>query len=94
MGDAPGTPGIEERVRAAYIELAGGRGIWVGLAELREVLGDLPRAEVDAELARMERMPEVSLVPESNQKRLTAQDREAAVVIGDQAKHLLWIGTQ
>ncbi len=37
------------------------------------------------------RTPEVSLIPEENQKVLTAADRAAAVVIGDQNKHLIAI---
>lgn len=83
---------LEARIRAAYAELAPRPGSWVGLARLRPLLGDVPREETDATLVRMERLPDVSLVPESNQKVLTPEDREAAVTIGDQQKHLLWIG--
>ncbi|MEW9554344.1 hypothetical protein [Nonomuraea sp. NPDC050783] len=88
-----GSADVEERIRRAYAGLAvpGGAG-WVSLAKLRPLLGGVPRAEVDAALVRMERLPDVDLVPESNQKTLTPEDREAAVVIGNQAKHLLWIG--
>lgn len=64
----------------------------MGLAGLREQLADVPRAQVDETLTRMERLPDVNLVPESNQKTLTPADREAAVLIGGQRKHLLWIG--
>ena len=35
--------------------------------------------------------PGVSLIPEENLKVLTAADRDAAIVIGDHAKHLLAI---
>ncbi|WP_165634867.1 hypothetical protein [Thermostaphylospora chromogena] len=83
---------IEARIRAAYTELAREPGAWVSLTRLRPLLSDVPRADVDAALRRMNRMPDVNLVPESNQKTLTSRDREAAVTIGDQAKHLLWIG--
>ncbi len=41
----------------------------------------------------MNRLPDVNLIPESNQKALEARDREAAVSIGNQDKHLLSIGT-
>jgi len=34
----------------------------------------------------------VQIVPESNQKVLTKEDRAAAVRIGNQAKHLIRIG--
>lgn len=85
---------IEVRVRVAYSELAGEPGTWVSLTRLRPLLGDVSRAEVDDMLRRMNRMPDVNIVPESNQKTLTQQDREAAVTIGDQDKHLLSIGVR
>ena len=64
----------------------------MGLARLRPLLGDVPRGQVDEALTRMERLPDVNIVPESNQKTLTPGDREAGVIIGGQEKHLLWIG--
>ena len=64
----------------------------MSLTRLRPLLADVPRVEVDAALRRMNRMPDVNLVPESNQKTLTPRDREAAVTIGDQDKHLREIG--
>ncbi|MGN9783409.1 hypothetical protein ACTMTF_18390 [Nonomuraea sp. ZG12] len=83
---------LEASVRAAYAELAPRPGSWVGLARLRPLLGDVPRGQVDETLIRMERLPDVNIVPESNQKTLTPGDREAGVIIGGQEKHLLWIG--
>ncbi|GAA3095556.1 MULTISPECIES: hypothetical protein [Nonomuraea] len=83
---------VEERIRAAYTALAARPGAWVSLTDVRDRLPDVPRSDVDATLVRMERLPDVNLVPESNQKTLGPRDRDAAVVIGDQAKHLLWIG--
>ncbi|WP_433429836.1 hypothetical protein [Nonomuraea sp. CA-141351] len=90
--DAAQPVDLEARIRAAYAELAPRPEAWVSLAKLRPLLGDVPKTEVDAALARMERLSDVDLVPESNQKTLTPQDRAAAVVIGKQDKHLLWIG--
>jgi hypothetical protein len=37
-------------------------------------------------------MSDVNIVPESNQKALTNREREGAVVIGDQKKHMIAIG--
>ncbi|MDP9848287.1 hypothetical protein [Streptosporangium lutulentum] len=88
---ATSTPDIEARVRAAYTELAREPGTWVSLTKIRPLLGDATRAEVDDVLTLMNRMPGVNIVPESNQKTLTQQDRDAAVTIGDQAKHFLSI---
>ncbi|WP_336207351.1 hypothetical protein [Nonomuraea sp. LPB2021202275-12-8] len=89
--DAPPAD-LEARVRAAYAELAPEPGSWVGLAKVRSLLSDVPRERVDEALTRMERLRDVNLVPESNQRTLTPQDQEAAVIIGGQDKHLLWIG--
>ncbi|GII91613.1 hypothetical protein [Sinosporangium siamense] len=92
--DRTAEPDIEATIRSAYLELAGGHGRWVGLGALRPLLGNVARAQVDEVLIRMERAPDVNLVPESNQKALTPLAREAAVNIGDQDKHLLWIGSR
>lgn len=84
-------PDVEERIRAAYRELASKPGAWVSLKEIRPLLGDVTRATVDEALVRMNRMPDVNIVPEANQKKLSREDRDAAVTIGEQEKHLLWI---
>lgn len=78
---------VEERVRAAYRNLAGSVGGLVSLADLRDLISDLDSADVDAALRRLNRRQGVALVPEANQKMLDARARSAAVVIGDQPKH-------
>ncbi|GII84571.1 hypothetical protein Ssi03_25610 [Sphaerisporangium siamense] len=89
---ATATITLQDRIRSAYTVAADyERRVWVGLAEVRMFLQDVPRAEVDEALRLMNRLPEVSLLPESNQKLLTRADREAAVHFGGQDKHLLWI---
>ncbi|BDX32082.1 hypothetical protein TUM20985_26290 [Mycobacterium antarcticum] len=82
---------VEEKVRAAYVRLAARSGGWVDLVRLRQDLLEVSRHDLDAALTRMYRIPGVSLVPEENQKTLTAEDHAAAVSIGDQAKHLIAI---
>ena len=82
---------LQSRVRESYSRLARHPGAWVGLARLRAELADVPRIALDATLTRMYRIPGVSLIPEENQKTLTAADRDAAVQIGDQDKHLIAI---
>jgi hypothetical protein len=74
-----------------YSRLVAQPGGWLGLAKLRAELVDVPRTELDATLVRMYQVPGVSLIPEENQKTLTATDREAAVQIGLQDKHLIAI---
>ncbi|GAA1308018.1 hypothetical protein Psi02_65930 [Planotetraspora silvatica] len=83
---------VEALIREAYAELVMEPGGWVSLTELRVLLRDVARTKVDETLRRMAAMPDVDVVPESNQKALTRRDREAALVIGDQDKHLLAIG--
>jgi hypothetical protein len=82
---------IEDRIRHAYASLTPRPGGWVSLTRLRTELADTPRAEFDAALRTLFRAPGVSLIPEENQKVLTAADRHAAVVIGDENKHLIAI---
>lgn len=82
---------VENRIRAAYSAVLARKtnqgNRWVGLAELREELGeDLPRAEVDAALIRLG-LSGASLVPEDNQKALRRQDRDAAVLVGGRDHH-------
>jgi hypothetical protein len=86
-----GPTDLADRIRKAYQVLAPKPGDYIMLAELRGELRDVPVAEVDAALIQLNRDPNVSLVPESNQKVLTEQERRSAVNIGNQDKHLLAI---
>lgn len=81
---------VEDRLRAGYARLVTRPGGWVSLTRLRAELDD-PRDDVDAALRALYRAPGVSLIPEENQKVLTAEDRAAAVLIGDGDKHLIAI---
>lgn len=83
--------GAEALVTAAYRELAASRGAFVGLRELRTVLGDVPRPRLDATLADLYAGQRVNLIPRSNQAALSAADRDAAVRVGGEHKHLISI---
>ncbi|MGV9296386.1 hypothetical protein [Amycolatopsis sp. NPDC003676] len=89
--DAPQAAGLEEMIRLAYRKLARSPRDWVGLADLRPLLGGAAVAEVDAVLKQLSRTGQAHLVPESNRKALTAEDKEAAVRIGGEDNHLLSI---
>jgi len=92
-GDAPaGGDDLEKRIRDAYSSLADEPGAWVSLARLRSLFADVRRGDLDEALAQLTAAPDVNIVPESNQKTLTAADRAAAVHLGGQEKHLLAIG--
>ena len=86
----PAARTTEDRIRSAYAQLAPRPGGWVRLAELRAALTDT-RADVDTALAALHRAPGVSVIPEEDQKKLTPDDRAAAVIIGDRPKHLIAI---
>ncbi|QOC94202.1 hypothetical protein [Micromonospora craniellae] len=91
-GRTPVGPDADERVCTAYASLAPRAGDLVSLADLRDMVGDLTTADVDAALRRLHRRRGVTLVPEANQKTLDARTRAAAVVIGDQPKHSIAMG--
>jgi hypothetical protein len=87
-------PDIENWIHSAYRELTvrRGPGSWIRLADLRPWLEGESRDAVDKALDRMIEQPDVQLMAQLNQRLLTNQDREAAVVIGGEPRHLLRIG--
>ncbi|MCL6640029.1 MAG: hypothetical protein K6T92_01520, partial [Candidatus Rokubacteria bacterium] len=87
---APAVPDVdtvEERIRTAYAKLATEPAGWVSLADLRELLDDIPRAELDTALKWMAVQPGVRLIPVANQKSLSTRDREAALRFGGEENH-------
>ena len=82
---------IEQRIATAYRKLAGDSHDWVGLVDLRPMLGRIAAKEVDAVLDELSSAGRISLVPESNRKALTLADHEAAVRIGGEEYHLIAI---
>jgi hypothetical protein len=90
--EAPEKPGdITEVIRAAYLRLASEPGKFVKLRELRAELSDVPRSDLDSSLREMYRAQQVNLVPQSNQQALMQADRESALRIGGEAKHMISI---
>lgn len=90
--DASGDARGEARVRVAYAELAAHHGDWVGLADLRDHLPDLRRAEVDEALLALLDQDGVRIIPVANTKALQSRDRAAAINIGGEDNHALSIG--
>jgi hypothetical protein len=80
---------LDTQIRAAYWKLAAEPGDWVSLTQVRQLLGNVAKGDVDEVLRRIECEPDVHLVPETAQLNLTPADRAAAVRIGGQNKHLL-----
>jgi hypothetical protein len=85
---AEGDGDLTARVTAAYQALAPASGEFIKLGELREHLADIPRSALDAALVTMFTAQRVNLIPQSNQQALTEADREAALRLGGEHKHL------
>jgi hypothetical protein len=82
---------VRQRVRSAYRKLATAPRAWVGLVELRELLGDVPAQDVDTALKELSRTGQAILSPTSNRKLLTPADHAAAIRIGGEDNHRLLI---
>jgi len=83
---------IVERVHAATRKLERRPGSMVSLADLRAEMPDVSREQLDRTLIRMTAGRHgVQIVPESNQKTLRPVDRDAALSIGNQDRHLIMI---
>jgi hypothetical protein len=96
IGSEPPEPPIadlEERIRRACLQLTGGaRHVRVHLHQLRRVLSDVPRAELDAALLAMQRDAKLVLFNLDNQREITAEDRQAALYIAGEPRYVLRLG--
>jgi hypothetical protein len=84
---------VETSILKGYSALAGQPGEFVKLSALRDQLTDISRGDTDAALGVMYRNQRVNLVPQSNQRALTAADRASALHIGGEDKHLISVRT-
>jgi hypothetical protein len=85
-------PDAEFWIRSVYDELTVRRkGQYVRLADVREWLND--DVDLATELDRMVEQPDVHLKAELDQRKLTAEDERAAVLIGSEPRHLLKIAS-
>lgn len=83
---------VRDRIVDAYLASTGGKFNASGdLASIRKALPDVPRNELDAELLRMQRANEGVLYPNDNKPSLTQADRDAAIRVGGEPAHILWI---
>jgi hypothetical protein len=80
-------PDVASLIRSAYFALRQRPGAMVSIADVRDRLAAVPRADVDAALGRLITQPGVIIVPESNQSALTKRLRDGAVTLGGQLKH-------
>jgi hypothetical protein len=82
---------VQSQVEAAYSDITGGTGASIRLAILRKRLSGVPKGELDRALELLARREDVHLHAESDQKELTDEDLEAAVVLGGTPRHRLVI---
>ena len=85
-------PALRERIRKAYLEVTGGsfnkRAL---LSEVRARLEDVHRLDLDEALKHMQQNDEASLMQLDNSVEITEADRTAALYIGREPRHILWI---
>jgi hypothetical protein len=95
--EPPGAPGSAERLAAAKTDIRDAveqlrvePDGYVMLNEVRDMLGGrYDRDDVDRALIELNRDPDVRIVPETNQKVLTQAQRDGAVRVGTQDRHLI-----
>ncbi|GAB1817080.1 hypothetical protein [Herbidospora sp. RD11066] len=85
---------VEERIRQAYNSIEDKPGGWLHFAKLRPLLTDIDRAEQDAVLLKMLLQPDVRIVPESVQRAMSQEERDAALYVLDEANHMIMIGAR
>ena len=88
---ARGASDAEGQIRKAYAQLSRRPGDWVPLADLREQLTHLGRAEVDRALESLAMQRGVHLIPWDNRKALTDRDHASALRLGGDDNHALRI---
>lgn len=89
--DLDKTVDVEGLIRRAYVKLRTEPRGWVSLTKLRPLLVGYSKNEVDTVLNRMNRTKGVNIIPESNQSLLSAEDRKAMILIGNEDRLLLSI---
>jgi hypothetical protein len=82
---------LRQRIRRAYHDIAGGFDRRVLLRDLRPRLNDVDRGLVDATLMQMLRDQEISLMQLDYRPDVSGEDHAAALQIGNEPRHLIWI---
>jgi hypothetical protein len=88
----PATTDLARRIRTAYLgESGGGVNQGVRLSAIRERLADVSRADLDAALLMLAKSGAAELMPLDDPTEIGAVDRAAAIPVGVEARHLLWL---
>lgn len=90
----PRDTSLTHRVEAACLELANGeRKQRVRLSALRASLEDVSRVSLDRALLEMQDQGRAVLYRDDNTAALTAADHEAALIVGNAPRHLVYLET-
>ncbi|MDR7278425.1 hypothetical protein [Catenuloplanes atrovinosus] len=84
-------PSLPDRILATYRNLVSRPGGTVSLSDLRKHLDVTDRGEVDRTLIDMDRQRRIQLEPDPDRAALTAEARDAAVVLSGQQMHLILV---
>lgn len=90
----PDDDDLDVRIRKVYDSLAPHPGAWLKHTDIRRKLGDVPSEALDVAFLMLSQAEDVEMMPESNQKTLSDEDRRDAVWVGGQDTHLIAIGTR
>lgn len=82
-------PTVADQIKTAYRRLAKRPQDWIYLSELRPLIVDATKAEVDRVLKDMYRSGSIFLTLDEDQKALTAAQIAAAVRVGVDDQHLI-----
>ena len=83
---------VRNRIREAIVDIAGGATRKrVRLSDLRSRLDDLPRDRLDRELLEMQAGQRLVLYKLDNPAELTAADRQAALQVAGNPRHLVYL---
>jgi hypothetical protein len=87
-----GYPDLRQDIRKAYLQLTNGRfNTRAHLSDIRKKLRSIDRGTLDEALVRMQREQEASLYQLDNRIEITDADRAAAIYVGREPRHILWI---
>lgn len=81
---------IEGRIREAYLKASKGQThVRVRLAELRNLLPDIPREQLDDALRRLKRRDKIILYPLDDPQQITSSDKQAALNLSGRDRHIM-----
>ncbi len=90
-GPAPAAASsLEAAAVRAYLQASGSVwNVWVKLADIRKRLPDVPRADLDRELLRLEKTGRAILYPIEDPEALRPEDESAALLVAGFKRHIL-----